>query len=85
MNKNWLKLILVAGGAFFSLLIFPKFALAATLYLSPGSGNFTVGSTISVVVETNTQGTAVNTAEASITYSTILWSWSRLSRVRLFI
>lgn len=48
---------------------FPRFAGAATLYFSPSGGSFSVGSTFSVSVRTNTQGQAVNTAEATITYT----------------
>lgn len=48
----------------------PKFVLAATLFASPASGSFGVGSTFSVSIRTNTQGAQVNTAEVSISYST---------------
>jgi hypothetical protein len=45
-------------------------AQAATLFISPSSGTFSVGSSITVSVRTNTQSAAVNTAEANILYST---------------
>jgi hypothetical protein len=51
-----------------SLLLTHK-VFASTLYLSPGSGSYGVGSTITVTVKTNTQSDAVNTAEANISYT----------------
>jgi len=47
----------------------PKFTKAATLFLSPQTGSFSVGQTITVTVRTNTHGQDVNTAEANISYS----------------
>src|SRR5258708_5944561 len=49
--------------------IAPKITQAATLYLSPASGSFPVGTSFNVSVRTNTQSQAVNTAEATISYS----------------
>lgn len=51
-------------------MVLPRVVLAATLYASPSSGTFGLGSTFSVSVRTNTQGADVNTAEASVSYST---------------
>jgi len=50
--------------------LFTSQAYAATLYISPASGSYSVGSTITLTVRSNTQGVNVNTAEASIAYST---------------
>ncbi|MBI4050162.1 MAG: hypothetical protein HY398_01805 [Candidatus Doudnabacteria bacterium] len=47
-------------------------AQAASLYISPASGSFSLGSNFSVTVRTDTQGQAVNTAEATISYSSNL-------------
>src|SRR3989344_7771983 len=47
-------------------------AEAASLYISPGSGTYGVGSTFTVTVRTDTQGAAVNTTEANISYSSEL-------------
>lgn len=62
------RLILLLG------LIFGLFAFrqveAASLYISPASGSFSLGSTFTVTVRTDTQGAAVNTAEANISFST---------------
>ncbi len=60
------------GILFFVIAFFiaPKIASAATLYLNPSSGSHGVGSTFIVTIQTNTQGVAVNTAEARISYST---------------
>lgn len=43
---------------------------AASLYISPASGSFGVGSTFTVTVRTDTQGQSINTTEASISFST---------------
>jgi hypothetical protein len=72
MIKNYLKSAIFSLGVVFIFVLLPKVASAATLYLSPGSGNFGVGSTITVTVGTNTQGAAVNTAEARISFSSNL-------------
>lgn len=63
--------------SYFSVLVFcvtlllsgAPFAFAASVYVSPGSGSYSVGSTIKVTVRTNTDGQAVNSVEASIGYS----------------
>jgi hypothetical protein len=71
MNRTIrLKILFITFGSVFALLILPKLALAATLYLSPASGSFGAGSTFNVSVQTNTEGAAVNTAEARISYDT---------------
>lgn len=44
-------------------------AYAASIYMSPGSGTYAVGATVSVSVRVNTAGQAVNTGEATISYS----------------
>ncbi len=47
-------------------------ANAATLYFSPSSGNFTVGNILTTSIITNTQGTAINNADAVINFPTDL-------------
>jgi hypothetical protein len=42
---------------------------AAILYLNPETGTFQSGNTFSVSVKVNTQGTPINAAEATITFS----------------
>jgi hypothetical protein len=59
-------LTLAAGGLF---LLLPQVSRAATLYVSPASGSFSVGSSFTVRVLTNTQGASVNTAEVNLSYS----------------
>ncbi len=74
MQKNkQFNLVNGIGVFLFALLflIFPKLSQAATLNISPGSGNYGVGSTITVTVVTNTQGAAVNTAEANVSFSNL--------------
>ena len=65
-----LRQLLAALIIFAGALILPKISLAATLYMSPGSGSFGVGSSFTVRVLTNTQGDAVNSAEAEISFTT---------------
>jgi hypothetical protein len=65
-----MKKIFVTGLVAFAAFVIPAFARAATLYINPGSGSFAVGSTFSVSVRVNTEGAAVNTAEATVDYST---------------
>src|ERR1700682_3863786 len=69
-KKNWLKSGIIALGVVLSFILFPRLALAATEYFTPSSGNFAVGTTFHVSVQVNTQGAAVNTAEANISFST---------------
>ncbi|MEJ0021756.1 MAG: cohesin domain-containing protein [Candidatus Doudnabacteria bacterium] len=65
-----MKKILIVFGIVFAFAVLPRMVLAATLYASPSSGSFGVGSSFTVSIKTNTQGAAVNTAEATISYST---------------
>ncbi|MEJ0021755.1 MAG: cohesin domain-containing protein [Candidatus Doudnabacteria bacterium] len=51
-------------------LFLPQISHAATIFTTPSSGSFGVGSSFTVSIKTNTQGAAVNTAEATISYST---------------
>lgn len=44
-------------------------AQAATLYLSPSSGSYTLGQTIGVVVRLNADGQAINASEGTVTWS----------------
>ncbi|HEX9503755.1 MAG TPA: cohesin domain-containing protein [Patescibacteria group bacterium] len=69
MKKFILKSGLVFTGIVFAFVLFPKFASAATIYLSPAFGSFGVGSTFNVTVQVNTQDAAVNTAESNITFT----------------
>ncbi len=61
----------IIGSIFFVAVVFgfTSRAEAASVYISPSSGSFSVGSTFKVTVRTNTDGQAVNSVEASVTYS----------------
>jgi len=51
------------------LLAAPKAAdAAATLYLAPGSGSYTIGQTFTATVRVNTGGAAINAADGFIKY-----------------
>ena len=80
----WLiiALVLIAIGTFFKfkrsllfcILIFSfcifNVAHAATSYFNPSSGNFTVGNIFTINVLVNTEGIAINNAEATINFPT---------------
>ena len=65
-NKLLFVVLLLAGTVF----AFPYYtnAQSGSLYLSPSSGNVTVGQGFSIVVRVNTAGVAINAAEGSIVY-----------------
>lgn len=52
----------------FCILVNGAGAVGATLFLAPSIGSFSVGSTFDVAVKVNTGGTAINTAEATLTF-----------------
>lgn len=66
--------------------IFPQKSLAsgASFSISPGSGTFTVGQTITAKVNLNTNGNDINAAEAVLNYSSDTLQLSSLSRTNLF-
>ncbi len=53
---------------FFALFILASQASAATLFLAPSMGSYSAGDTFSVSVKVNTEGKAINTAEATLTF-----------------
>ena len=63
------KVISIFSLSFLGLLLYTKPAFAATLSLSPGSGNINQGSTLNVQVKLNAGGDAVNAVSAFLTYS----------------
>lgn len=71
MTKNIKKIIwLSAVVLLFSVsLVLPARAQGASLYLSPSSGTYTVGSTFSVRVMVNSGGAAINAAEGALTFN----------------
>src|SRR3989344_739889 len=76
-NKTQNKIILLFALSFFILIfafcIFTvKTANAASLYFSPSSGNFSVGDIISTSVFVNTEGIAINNADAVISFPAAL-------------
>ena len=76
-NKTQNRIILPFALSFFILIfafcIFTvKTANAASLYFSPSSGNFSVGDIISTSVFVNTEGVAINNADAVINFPTDL-------------
>ena len=50
-------------------------ATEASLFLSPGSGQYQVGSTFQVKVKTDSKGTPINAAEAKFHFLKICWKW----------
>jgi len=63
------KNFFIAATLFFLGIFVPVTVRAASLYISPASGNFSVGSNFTVTVRTDSQGAAINTAEANIAFS----------------
>lgn len=64
--------------------VLPGSVHAATLGLSPSSGSFTTGSTFGVSVRVNTQGVAINSAEATVRYPRNILEVSSISKGGLF-
>ena len=72
MIKNIKKIIWFSVGLallFIVGLVMPVRAQSASLYLSPSSGTYTVGSTFSVRVMVNSGGAAINAAEGALTFN----------------
>ena len=63
-----LKKLLIFLGLAVSFVFFVSQAFASTLYLSPGSANIPLGSTISVSVGLNTGGDSINGVSAYLSY-----------------
>jgi hypothetical protein len=53
-----------------AVLAVPHYTFAASLYLTPSSGNIVVGQEFTVSVLTDTEGASINTAESNITFTT---------------
>lgn len=66
--KNFLILSLISVFSFSFFGISPAKAASATLYLSPGSGTYVIGSNFNVGVKVNTDGEVVNAAEGAISF-----------------
>src|SRR5262245_61826224 len=77
------KYFLILSAAF-ALFLLPKVSKAATLYISPASGTYSAGNSFTVTVKTNTGGKAVNTAEATVTYSSNVLEVVRASQGSTF-
>jgi hypothetical protein len=60
--------ILISG----ALLVAPRLASAATMFLSPTSGQFGVGQVFTVTARVNTQGVAVNATEGTLSFNPAL-------------
>ena len=72
MAKNIQKIILfsVCLAFLFSInLAKPALASGASLYLSPPSGTYTVGTTFSVKIKVNSNGQAINAAEGTLIFN----------------
>jgi len=73
MKNHNPKLKILKFALLFCILIFAVFILtsrasAATLFLAPSMGSYSVGDTFSVSVKVNTEGKAINTAEVTLTF-----------------
>jgi len=63
INKLFLLLVVIIG-----ILLVPAGVQAATLFLSPVSGSYTVGDSFSVGVYVNSDGQAINSAQATLSF-----------------
>lgn len=70
----------------FTSFLFPGSALAAsaTYDINPGSGNFTVGSTIRATITLNAQGNSINAGEGTLTFPTELLTATGISKGGIF-
>ena len=82
MGNEKLKLfrLSILFGCFALFILIPKLADAATLYLSPSSGQYTVGDILSASVIVNTQDKAINNADAVIYFPSDLLEIVSLSK-----
>ncbi len=64
--KRYISIIVLAVIVFLTI---PHYTFAASLYLTPSSGNIVVGQEFTVSVITDTEGLAINTAESNITFT----------------
>src|ERR1051326_2514603 len=60
--------IMIAGVA----LTVPSAALAAVLFVSPSTGNYSIGQTFPVVVRVNTKGVAINAIQGTLSFNPAL-------------
>ena len=82
MRREFTKAILGAFIALGLLLSLNNYAAAqnGSLYLSPSSGNVSVGQTFSIVLRVNTGGTAINAAEGSVVFDQAKLSVTSVSK-----
>ncbi|MEK7067743.1 MAG: hypothetical protein AAB956_01970 [Patescibacteria group bacterium] len=68
-KRNILLFIFLISGVFgYSPLSYAQ-TYTASLYLSPSTGEYTVGNTFSIDVKVNTGGAAINAAEATLAFN----------------
>ena len=77
--KNFRFLFVVFCFLFF-VLAFAGSARAATLFLAPSMGTYSVGATFDVGVKVNTDGKSINTAEATLTFDPTKIEISKISK-----
>src|SRR4030042_2288349 len=64
--RNFYSVLAILIFSFF--FVFPGMAEGASLYLSPSTGNYTVGNTFSVQLKVNTGGVAINAADGTLVF-----------------
>ncbi|MBU0597775.1 carboxypeptidase regulatory-like domain-containing protein [Patescibacteria group bacterium] len=78
------KRIIIALSLVIFFILLPKGLEAASLYLSPSSGSYTVGSSFSVSLGVNTDGVAINSAQATVSFPNDILEVSGVSSAGIF-
>ncbi len=66
------------------LLLIPVAVEAATLYLSPSGGSHNIGDSFSVALGVNTEGEAINAAQATVSFPNDILDVTSVSQVGIF-
>lgn len=69
MTLRRLILLLSGVGVMMLVIAWPSVSLAATLSVSPSSGSYTIGQTITATVRVNTAGQPINAGEGTVTWT----------------
>lgn len=73
------KFLVVTTLTLASWAVLAQTSFAASLYISPSSGNFSVGSSFTLRILTNTQGATINSGEADVSFNSDILELTRVS------
>ena len=77
---NWQKKLFLLIIIFFGILLVPSTVQAATVFFSPSSGSYEVGANFSVGLYVNSDGQAINSAQANVSFPTNLLEVTDLTK-----